>query len=256
MKQEKKKSPIGKLNGFLIFFGIIILVAPSIRSQDITPTYITSSDIPKIFIAEPEFDFGIVDEGPDLIHYFKIYNKGKSVLKIKNETQWTDATITRPKFKINFEILPGRYLLFKTMYHTNGRPGHATKIIPLSTNDPNDPKIKLQLDVTVVREIGVQPDRVYLYNIKLGQSHDTTVKIIGKPNLHLKILSVDSAQKVITTTSLAPFKNQENHQNGASFHVFLPATQPIGPFSDEIVVKTNDSKKPEIRIEVLGEVAN
>ena len=55
-------------------------------------------------------------------------------------------------------------------------------------------------------------------------------------------------------TSVAPFKDEAAKQSGATIILNLPATQPIGSFSDEILVKTDNEKKPEIRIQVLGEV--
>jgi hypothetical protein len=202
MKQEKKESILEVLNRFLIIFGIGFFVGSNVHSQDLhTPTHIVVSDNPKIFVPEPKFNFGVVDEGPDLVHSFKIYNKGKTVLRIIGKT--TDAVpILIPKTKNNSEILPGRYLFLKTVYHTKGRPGHATKIIMLSTNDPNNPEVKLQLDMTVMREVDVQPSVLYLYGIPYKKLSISSIKVLGKPGVPLKVISAESTKNVIRVTNI------------------------------------------------------
>ncbi len=255
--------------------GGVISAIPTPIPATATPT-VNMAAAPKIFSASPNFDFHDVDEGPDIHHEFKIRNKGKSALKITNvgtSCGCTAAVLKKQGSKDEAATLPveipagGRGTILAT-YHTANRPGHATKVITISCNDPVNPNFQLKLDMTVVRDVDVQPDRVYLYNVKFKEAHDTSIKILGKPGAPLTILSAESANKVVTVTSLAPVTEnapapapvpgqpvpKEQKRYGATLMVSLPATQPIGTVADEIVVKTSSPKKPEIRIQVMGKV--
>ncbi len=218
---------------------------------------------PKIFSAKPNFDFKNVDEGPDIIHEFRIVNKGNRPLTITNvgtSCGCTAAVLKKVGSKkdeaatLPVEIPAGGKGTIKATYHTSGRPGHATKIITISSNDPVNAAYQLKLDMTVVRDIDVQPDRVYLYGIHYKQPHETTVTVKGKPDMPLSILSVESVNKVVSVTSVSPILNDPDKREGVTIVVNLPVTQAIGTFTDEILVKTDNPKKPEVRIQVLGEV--
>ena len=226
-----------------------------------TPT-VDLKHAPKIISTHPNFDFKTVDEGPDIIHEFHIANKGRGPLKITNvgtSCGCTAAVVKKQGTKDEAATLPvvipaGGKGTIKATYHTSGRPGHATKIITITSDDPVNPNFQLKLDMTVVRDVDVQPDRVYLYGVHFKQPHESTVKILGKPDMPLSILSVESVNKVVTITSVTPYSDDKEKRTGATIVVNLPVDQPIGTFTDEILVKTDSVKKPEVRIQVLGEV--
>lgn len=217
---------------------------------------------PEITSGKPKFDFGNVDEGPDIIHKFVIHNRGKGVLKISNVSTscgCTAAVITKfgasdQAATLPVEIPPGGKGVVKATYHTNGRPGHATKIITVTSNDTVHPSFQLQLDMTVVREVDTQPDRLYLYGLKHGDPHSSTIKVLGKPGKALQVLSATSANNVVTITSVAPYEDPQDHRTGATIQVDVPTTLPIGNFNDNILIKTNDPKKPDANVPVMGEI--
>lgn len=243
-----------KPNGLPIAGGahVSVAAAPVVAASSSTPV-VDIASAPEISCPHPNFDFGTVDEGPDITHEFHFRNKGKGTLKITNVGTSCGCTAAVAGDK---EVPPGGRSLIKATYHTNGRPGHATKIITVTSNDPKNPQYQMKLDMTVVREIDVQPDRIYLYNIHKGQAHDTPVTILAKPGMRFHILSaeVTGATKIVSVTPPVAITDDKDNRNGASFTVSLPATQPIGTFTDEITVKTDNAKKPEIKIPILGEI--
>lgn len=232
-----------------------------------TPT-VNAALAPRISVTHPKFDFGNVEEGPDITHNFRFHNTGKSTLTITNvgTSCGCTAAVMDDKHK---SVPPGGFGIIKATYHTSGRPGHATKIITVSSNDPVNPNFQMQLDMTVTREIDIQPDRLYFYNVHFKTPHSASVKILGKPGVHLKILSAETASKVVTVTNMAPITEAaqpalpsptpgtpgpKDMRHGINLEVNLPESQPIGTFTDEIILKTNSKKKPEVRISVMGEV--
>jgi len=211
----------------------------------------SSTASPKIYCAHPNFDFHNVEEGGDIIHLFHIVNRGNGVLIIDNVSTSCGCTAAVEDKK---EIPPGGRGVIKATYHTKGRPGHATKIITVTSNDPVNPSYQMKLDMTVVRDIDVEPEKIYLYNIQHGQPQTTTVKIMGKPNMSLKILSAQSANGAVTVSSITPYVDPATHRYGATLQVDVPSSHDIGNFADTIKVQTSSKKKPELDIDVWGEV--
>jgi len=208
---------------------------------------------PKIYFPYPKFDFHNVDEGPDITHLFHFRNRGKSTLVISDvhTSCGCTAAVVQPEDKK--QILPGEPGVIKVTYHTQGRPGHATKIITVTTNDPVNPSFQLQLDMTVVRDVDVQPERVYFYGLKKGTSQTNQVKILGKPHARLNILSAAAAKGNVTVV-LKPFVDTQEHRYGATLDITVPDSLPIGNFDDTINVKTDNPKKTDLQISVQGEV--
>ncbi len=238
-------------------------IMPTIPSAGAAPaTTVTSGPSPKISCAKPNFDFKTVDEGPDIVHEFRIVNQGKGVLTISSVTTscgCTAAVVKKLGSKdeaatLPVDIRPGGKGTIKATYHTTGHVGHNTKVITVTSNDSKNPSFQLKLDMTVVREIDVQPDRIWLNNIQHGQAESRAVTILGKPKNKLKILSAQTSGGVVTVTSVTPFKDEKEKRQGAILQVDLPKERPIGSFTDSIVVKTNDPKKDQIDIAVTGEV--
>jgi hypothetical protein len=215
------------------------------------PTPVADKNAAKIYCASPNFDFHNVDEGGDIVHLFHIVNKGKSKLLITNVSTSCGCTAAVEDKK---EIAPGGKGTIKATYHTKGRPGHATKIITVACNDPVNPNYQLKLDMTVVREVDIQPEKIYLYNVPHGQSQTSTVKLLGKPNVAFKVLSVDAQNKTVTVTSVEPVVDAATKRKGATITISVPADHVIGNFTDTLKVMTNNKKHAEIDIDVYGEV--
>jgi hypothetical protein len=209
------------------------------------------ADAPKIACAHPKFNFGSVDEGPDLTHEFVIRNRGKSVLKITNVSTSCGCTAAVEDKK---EILPGGLGKIKATYHTQGRPGHATKVITVTSNDPVNPSFQLQLDMTVMRDVDIQPSNVYFYGAKHGKAQTVSLRVTGKPGTNFKVLSAKVSGGVVSVASITPFVDEKEKKTGSTLEISLPATQPFGNFSDELTLTTNYKKKKEIKVPVMGEV--
>ena len=235
-----------------LFLALPSLIFAQTMSVPATPTAtVVSANAPKIFCAHPNFDFHNVDEGGDIIHLFHIVNRGKSTLIISNVSTSCGCTAAVEDKK---EIAPGGRGVIKATYHTKGRPGHATKIITVTSNDPINSAYQMKLDMTVVRDIDIQPDRVYLYNVQHGQAQTASIHIMGKPHLLLKILSAQSTNGTVGVSIVSSDFEQATHRYGATLQVSVPATQPIGSFTDTVKVQTSYKKKPELDIDVSGEV--
>lgn len=227
-----------------------------------TPT-MDMSKAPKIFCAKPNWDFGMVDEGPDITHDFIIRNIGKGPMKITGVSTscgCTAAFLKKAGTKkdeaaaMPVTLRPGGRGTIKVTFHTQGRPGHPAKDITVASDDPVNPNYRLHIDMYVVREVDVQPSYLSFSDHKQGVAAPVTVKVLGKPGKNLKVLSAIPANGIVTITGLAPYRDIDQNLSGYSFLVDVPLNQPIGNFSDKVLIKTDDPKKPEVEAQVTGEV--
>jgi len=229
-----------------------------------TPT-VNPARAPKIFSKRPKFDFGNVDEGGDIHHEFRISNQGRGKLIVTNVGTSCGCTAAVLKkhgavagsdesAALPVTILPGEGGTIKATYHTQGRPGHATKIITVSSNDPANPNFQLQLDMTVLREVDVTPERVYLYSLHHKEAKASSVTLLGKPGVPLKVLSAEGINKLVTVDGIVPHTDETGKRSGAVVNFTVPVTAPIGPLNEEILIKTDHPKKPEIKVPLIGEV--
>ncbi len=233
-----------------------LLAAQGVQSQTASSTPSSSAASagkpPKIVCFHPNFDFHDQEEGPDITHLFTIRNVGKGTLIINNVGTSCGCTAAVVD---NKEIPPGGKGKIKVTYHTSGRPGHAEKTITVSSNDPVNGNFQLKIQMTVVREIDTMPDRLYLFNIKKGEARSSMVTILGRPGNNLEVTSAESTNKIVTV-ALTPYAQPTpgSERQGGVLKVDLPATLAIGNFTDDIQVKTNDPKKPQIDVQVMGEI--
>ena len=245
---------ISKLVILMAMPGLVLAqtsVAPSTSAPPPAKAASNSSLTPKVFCLHPNFDFHNVEESGDITHLFRIANQGKATLIINNVSTSCGCTAAVEDKK---EIPPGGHGMVKVTYHTKGRPGDANKTITVASNDPVNPNYQLKIHMMVVREIDVQPDKVYMYNVQHGTAQSQTIKITGKPRLPLKILSAQSTNNQVTVTSIVPIHDPATHVNGATIQVDVPSTRPIGTFTDSIKVLTSSKKRPEIDVDVMVDV--
>ena len=94
------------------------------------------------------FDFGEIPEGKKAEYTFKISNKGKKALIIRNVTSSCDCTTGQPTSNT---IEPGSETQMKVSFDSNGKVGMQNKIITVISNDPAHATTILRVTGTVKR---------------------------------------------------------------------------------------------------------
>jgi len=112
---------------------------------------LSASDLanaPKIEYSSRTFDFGEIPEGKAVDYTFKITNKGKKELIIRNVTTSCDCTAGKPDSNT---IQPGESTGMKVTFHSDGKVGMQNKIITIISNDPDHATTILRVTGTVKR---------------------------------------------------------------------------------------------------------
>lgn len=106
------------------------------------------ANAPKIEFNSRTFDFGEIPEGKMVDYTFKITNKGKKELIIRNVTTSCDCTAGKPDSNT---IPPGESTGMKVTFHSDGKVGMQNKIITIISNDPDHATTILRVTGTVKR---------------------------------------------------------------------------------------------------------
>ena len=92
--------------------------------------------IPKINFPETEYDFGVIEEGIEVRHSFKIENLGKKTLLITTAYATCGCTVPNIKKK---RIAPGESAEMEVVMDTSMKQGDVKKAIEVRCNDPVTP---------------------------------------------------------------------------------------------------------------------
>lgn len=104
------------------------------------------ANAPQIEYDTRTFDFGEIPEGKTVENVFKITNKGKRDLIIRNVTASCDCTAGIPASNT---IQPGENTEMKVTFDSHGKVGMQNKIITVISNDPNHTTTILRVTGTV-----------------------------------------------------------------------------------------------------------
>lgn len=106
--------------------------------------------LPIMHFDDTTHNFGTVNEGEKLVHEFTFTNTGKSPLLISGAIGTCGCTVADYPRE---PIAPGKTAVMKTIFNTEGKPGHQEKGITISANtEIGTQYLSIQADVTPAKK--------------------------------------------------------------------------------------------------------
>jgi hypothetical protein len=218
---------------------------------------------PRINFKVLQHDFGVVEEGKTVNFDFSFVNTGGKNLRITDANPDCKFVTVEKNFK---EVVPGGTGYLKIYYDTKGRSGRMENTVIVRSNDPFASAVVLKLGITIEREMESVPSEIFFAMVKKGTTSIQSVKILGRPGLFFKVLLVSALRNAVIITkkprtvvesipvqygkTLLKGKKDLEKRNGVVLTLTLSKNLPVGKALDEIIVKTDNEKMPEIRIPV------
>ncbi|MEI6138910.1 MAG: DUF1573 domain-containing protein [Mariniphaga sp.] len=106
------------------------------------------ANAPVIDFNSRTFDFGVIQEGKKVDYLFKITNKGKKELIIRNVSVSCECVVAKPS---STKIPVGGSTEMKVSFDSNGKVGMQNKMITVISNDPGHSTTVLRVAGTVKR---------------------------------------------------------------------------------------------------------
>ncbi len=149
------------------------------------------------------------------------------------------------------QVAPGESGRIEVTVNTQGQTAIHKSVVVVS-NDPKQPQISLSLTGIVVPEFALSERFIYFGSVPPGKEVVKEVLITIPPEKSAKVLSAESTDQYVTVKLDAiPGSNGKKFKLTATQK---PDTKP-GYHFGMVVVKTNSSLTPELKIPVRGNVA-
>lgn len=212
----------------------------------------TSSGPPVIVFEGPTYDFGTAYQDEVVNHIYTFRNRGKSDLKIENTKTSCGCTAV---VKSRDVIPPGETGEIEVNYSVRKARGASSKTITVFSNDPQNPSIQLVIKGQVLTAYETDPatGSIRFAPLVKGQKAVQTFRIQSSAKSEFRVLSVTKQNqnpRLSTSVEDAP----RNGIPGQLIRIELDGDEPLGRFSDKLVVVTDLDRAQTITIPIYGEV--
>lgn len=217
-----------------------------------------SGDQPRLFVAQRSIDLGPVVEGEKVPISWRLENHGQTDLKIERTTAGCGCTVLKSE-EARRIIPPGGSLELRAEFDSTRRRGRQIKTVTVYSNDPAEPKLKLQFraDVEVLYEI-TPGSLVNLRRVQRGQTVEKTIDIVpgaGRRAVELRRMEfIPWAPLTFDSETL-----RKGEAVGQRIRVTVGDDVPLGPFglNLKLVLKIDQFEREHvltIRGEVVGDL--
>lgn len=205
----------------------------------------TETASPKAVVEEKAFEFKEALEGDVVTHAYIIENRGTAPLDVINvQTSCGCTTAQRPK-----TIAPGGKDEIVVKGNTRGYGGKTFgKTITVTTNDPDQSRIVLTFRGQVARFARIDPYGIHLRGT-VGEDLQAEATITPEAKYPFKIT------EMVLKDGLSGNIDANLDQRDGKYHLVVKnRLDKAGGYQGRIVLKTDNSLRPELAIYVSGRI--
>ncbi len=214
----------------------------------------TAEPEPKLVVAERIFDLGALIEGDKAVATWRIENHGDADLVVEQLKAGCGCTAVK-LHDDDRTIKPGGQLDLDAEFDSRGRRGSQRKNISVYTNDPSEPKLKLELTAQVSALYDITPMRALsLRMLRRGETGAKAIEIRPVTGRKvLDILSVDIPPGVPLTVRVED--TEAPRADGKRLLFTIGEDAPLGTLDTLVqLVITVDGVQRNQEVRVRGEV--
>ncbi len=152
-------------------------------------------------------------------------------------------------------ILPGGKGEVVLELSTGRLRGKVQKAAKVSTNDPNMPKVRLQLRALIKKSFNISPQDYVRFTIDRGEDWSKEFKISSPRKKEFKIVKVSSPSRAISATyTLLPDKDNPDAGNKYKLKVLISPEAPVGNVRGAIKIYTDIPGASPAMIHLSGRI--
>lgn len=204
--------------------------------------------VPQAVIAgDKHIEAGEVEPGQVLHYSFALRNDGDATLAIKDLAPTCYCTSVNTDL---WDIPPGKTATIKVRIDPSDFVGPISKGVEILTNDPKNPELLVDVDLTVRPGIAVMPPELDFGRVAASGSKSLQVDIKAPRAREFEVLEV-AADADFLEIATEPLSLEDRH--GAMLFVKVLPGAPRGSFEATITAKTSDPSRATITIPVHGQ---
>ena len=123
---------------------------------------------PKLTVSENEYEFGKIAQGVEVTHDFIISNTGGDILEIQKVRASCGCTAAAPE---KDRLEPGESTAITVKFNSAGRKGLQKKYVYISSNDVENPEIRLMFTADIVDRAELKNSEAELPSLELETYH-------------------------------------------------------------------------------------
>ncbi len=219
---------------------------------------------PKVTVPVDSHDFGAVERGIKVRHGFRVLNTGKAPLTLEAAgTTCSKCTIAEIK---KGELAPGESTEVVVEYSSNYGQSNFRQTATVSTNDPERPRIELNIFGIIASKYRVIPEEVILTKVSSGESRNAVIRGYSYTSPSIRVHSheftdagtaeyFEFAEEPIPADQLT----EPNAKSGCKITLTVKPGLPLGAIRQKIrlAMQVGDSDEyPEIEIPIYGNVVS
>ena len=208
------------------------------------PAAAASGPAPKLVIEETTFNKGDIPKGEAVTHDFVVRNTGKGdllILEVKPSCgctvpDWTKVIPAGGSGKITLKVDTSKF------------KGPISKTATVTTNDPEQPQLRLVMNANVTTFIDVLPRDIVSFRQYRGEEKKEELTIKSNEPGEFKITDVqvtgEGLKHELTKASAGEYK----------LALWMDKATPVGTVSGNVKLLTSSAKEPEVAITVRGTI--
>jgi len=211
----------------------------------------------------------------DMIHQFGLAAQQAKIEKdwvIKNDGE-ADLILTKgpppcsctiadfENGKETITLKPGARTTLHLIFHTNDYNGTYHKTATVDTNDPLHPTLEFAGEGTIRPSVVLYPPVPTINYLEISNDQDDhrhSVALYSPDRPEIKITQLVSSRPDQIVVTQEPLTAEECKElkivQGHRININVLGTMPLGAFREEVIVKTDHPKKPELRLTVTGKI--
>lgn len=203
---------------------------------------------PDIQFERKSYDLGEVNQGERPEYHFRFENVGTELLEIEKVVSSCGCAAA---LATTDKVEPGGSGEIKVTFKSAGYVGRVSKWVYVHSNDPDEPKVKLNISCTVVVDILVRPASLNFGKVQAGE--EVTQKFTLLP-MKLEEFQIEQIETSSPNLKYHISEYTENRKDGFQIQVTLTSEMPIGKFSEALKIQTDSEKHPVINVNITGQV--
>jgi hypothetical protein len=207
-------------------------------------------------------DFGMAAQHVDIKKDWVIKNEGQADLVLTKgviECNCTVAAFDGDKKKESITLKPGQQTTLKTSFETREGNGSFRKYADIITTDPAHPTLHFVASGTVRPSVVLYPPEPTINFLEISNDlddHHSSVLLYSPDRPDVKVTELISSRPgkvVVTDEPMSPEDCKAMKvEKGHKIIIDVKGEMPLGPFREEVVIKTDHPKQPEIKLTVGG----
>jgi hypothetical protein len=211
---------------------------------------------------ELTYNFGMAAQQVQLKQDWVIKNEGKADLKLsKGEIACTCTVAEFSGGKETLTLKPGEQTVLHLTFETRENNGAYHKTANILTNDLQHPTLEFVADGTVRPSVVLYPPEPTINFLEISndqEEHNATVMLYSpdRPDIQITGLVSSRPDHVKVTEQLLSAEDCKTLkiEKGHRITIDVKGDIPLGLFREEVVIKTDHPKQPELKLTINGKM--